>query len=372
MMVPTFLMASDMSSSPRSIVVVGGGIIGATIAWYLTKEGASVTLIDAGGVGSQATAASWAWTNATAGNPRPYFDLRARSMAEWNWLKEQVPELPYERCGTIYADDDRFDIVNFIAHHDGWGYDIRPITIDQARQYEPAVRNLAGPLAINESEGAVEATGAAIVLANEARKAGALVLTGIGIDAISVDGQGRVDGVIMNDAPIMADEVVVAAGSETPRIVGPLGVELPMDTPRGVLMHTKPLPRIIDRNILLPGLHVRQRPDGALLAGASFGGESDLETPESIAQDLLLRIRKELVGAEAAELAGFTVGYRPKPSDGMPAVGRAQGVDGLYIATMHSGVTLAPAIGRFVTDELLNGRRDDLLAPFGLERFAVS
>ena len=363
-------MAFDMSSSPRSIVVVGGGIIGATIAWYLTREGAKVTLIDAGGIGSQTTAASWAWTNATAGNPKPYFDLRTRSMAEWDWLKEQLPTLPYARCGTIYADDPRFDIVNFIAHHDGWGYDIRPITVDQARQYEPAVRSLAGPLAISENEGAVEATGAAIMLADEARKAGALVLTGIGIDAISVDGDGRVDGVIMNDAPITADEVVIAAGSETPRIVGPLGVELPMKTPRGVLMYTKPLPRILERNILLPGLHVRQRPDGALLAGASFGGDNDLASPESIAEDLLERIRTELLGAESAELAGFTVGYRPTPADGMPAVGRAPGVGGLYIATMHSGVTLAPAIGRFVTDELLNRRRDELLAPFGLERFA--
>jgi len=359
-----------MSSSSPSIVVVGGGIIGATIAWYLTREGDKVTLIEAGGIGTHTTAASWAWTNATAGNPKHYFDLRIRSMAEWNWLKEQMPALPYERCGTIYADDERFDIVSFIANHDAWGYDIRPITLEQARQYEPAVRNLAGPLAINESEGAVEATAAAVLLANEARKAGAMVLTGIGIDAISVNGQGRVDGVIMNDAPITADEVIVAAGAETPRIVGPLGVELPMETRRGVLMHTKPLPKIIERNILLPGLHVRQRPDGALLAGGSFGGESDLEAPEAIVDDLLQRIRSELIGAEEAELAGFTVGYRPTPGDGMPAVGRPESIDGLYIATMHSGVTLAPAVGRFVTDEILNGRRDELLAPFGLERFA--
>ena len=44
-------------------------------------------------------------------------------------------------------------------------------------------------------------------------------------------------------------------------------------------------------------------------------------------------------------------------------------MSGLYIVVMHSGITLAPAVGRFVADELLNGRRDALLAPFGIERF---
>ena len=173
----------------------------------------------------------------------------------------------------------------------------------------------------------------------------------------------------MNDAPIKADEVVVAAGAETPRIVEPLGVSLPMETPRGVLATTKPLPRLIERNILLPGLHVRQKADGALLAGASFGGEAaDLE-PSQIAENLVARMRTSLAGAEQAELDHFTVGYRPTPADGFPVVGRPSKIAGLYIATMHSGVTLAPIVARFVADEILDGRRDELLAPFGVDRF---
>ena len=215
----------------------------------------------------------------------------------------------------------------------------------------------------------MDATAAAIALATEARKAGAMVFTGIPIDAVSVDGAGRVDGVIMNEAPIKADEVIVAAGAETPRIVEPLGVTLPMQAPRGVLATTKPLPRLIERNILLPGLHVRQQSDGALLAGASFGGEAaDLE-PEQIAHNLVARIRTTLAGAESAELDHFTVGYRPTPADGFPVIGRPSQIDGLYIATMHSGVTLAPIVARFVADEILDGRRDALLAPFGVDRF---
>ena len=358
-----------MANSSPNIVIVGGGIIGAAIAWQLTTRGAGVTLIEAGGIGLQATAASWAWTNATAHNPKPYFDLRAASMAEWPRLAAAVPDLTYVESGTLYADNDRFDTEAFIANHTAWGYDLRPVSLEQAQQYEPAVRNLVGPLALSDSEGAVDASAAAVALATQARKAGAMVFTGIPVDAVSVDGTGRVDGVIMNEAPIKADEVIVAAGAETPRIVEPLGVALPMNAPRGVLATTKPLPRLIDRNILLPGLHVRQKADGALLAGASFGGEAADLAPEQIAQDLVARMRTSLTGAEGAELDHFSVGYRPTPADGFPVIGRPSKIAGLYIATMHSGVTLAPIVTRFVADELLDDRRDPLLTPFGADRF---
>jgi len=354
----------------KSVIVVGAGIVGASIAYHLTRRGAQVTLIDSGAVGGEATACSWAWTNASFGNPKHYFDLRSRSIALWDELAAEIPDLPYRRTGTLYADNERFSVEAFVENHGGWGYDARLVTRDQARQYEPAVRMLEGPLAIAESEGQVEATAAAQVFATRARKAGAMVLTGLGINAVSVDGSGRVDGVLLDQAPIKADEVVVAAGTATPRIVEPLGVRVPLTTPPppGLLVTTRPLPRLIDRLVLLPDLHVRQLPDGALLAGTSFTGEASTEAPEAQAQALIGRIREMIAGAEETELSHFTIGHRPQPEDGLPIVGRSAKIGGLYIAVMHSGVTLAPAIGRFAAEEIVEGRRDPLLAPFGPDR----
>jgi len=76
-----------------------------------------------------------------------------------------------------------------------------------------------------------------------------------------------------------------------------------------------------------------------------------------------------IAGAENAELGHWTVGYRPVPEDGFPVIGRPGRIGGLYIATMHSGVTLAPAVGEFVAREVIDGIRDPLLAPFGPDRF---
>jgi glycine/D-amino acid oxidase-like deaminating enzyme len=363
-------MSDTQTSTPtKSVIVVGGGIIGTSIAYHLTRAGASVTLIDADAIGGEATARSWAWTNASYGNAKPYFDLRVRSMALWDDLKRELADLPYRRTGTLYADNDRFSVEAFVENHTAWGYDCRLITRDQAKQYEPAIQVLEGPLALAESEGQVEATAAAEIFAREARKAGAMVFTGLGIDAVSVDGTGRVDGVVLDGAPVKADEVVVASGTETPRIVEPLGIKLPMRSPSGLLATTKPLPPLFDRLILLPDLHVRQLPDGSLLAGTSFTGEASDAAPEAQAEALVQRVREMIAGAEDAELSHWTVGYRPVPEDGLPAVGRPAHIDGIYVATMHSGVTLAPAVGQFAAREILDGERDPLLGPFGLERF---
>ena len=363
------VIVTHMNASTPHVAVVGAGIIGATIAFTLARRGARVSLIDSGAFGGLATNCSFAWTNATQGNPKPYFDLRVRSMAAWDELAAELPDLPYVRTGSLYADDERFGIEQFVENHAGWGYDIRRLSPEQAQQYEPAAGRLEGPLAICDSEGAAEATPAAAFLADQARKAGAQLMTGMTVDGLSTR-EGRVDGVIVEGQHIDADEVVVAAGVDTARIVGPLGVALPMENSPGLLVNTRPLPKLMSRILLLTGLHVRQRPDGALVAGADFGGGDVNEQAESGARELIEAIRSRIQGAETAELSHFTVGYRPMPEDGFPVVGRPEQIGGLYIAVMHSGVTLAPIVGQFAADEILDGRRDRLLDPYGADRFS--
>jgi glycine/D-amino acid oxidase-like deaminating enzyme len=71
------------------------------------------------------------------------------------------------------------------------------------------------------------------------------------------------------------------------------------------------------------------------------------------------------------QLESKTIAHRPIPKDGLPLVGRAERIDGLYVAVTHSGITLAPALGRFVADEIMTQRRHLLLAPFDLARLAA-
>ena len=76
-----------------------------------------------------------------------------------------------------------------------------------------------------------------------------------------------------------------------------------------------------------------------------------------------------LAGAADLALDFHTVGYRPTPADGFPVIGRPAGTGGLYVSVMHSGVTLAPAVGLFAAAEILSGERSGLLSPYGPDRF---
>jgi glycine/D-amino acid oxidase-like deaminating enzyme len=114
---------------------------------------------------------------------------------------------------------------------------------------------------------------------------------------------------------------------------------------------------------------MRQTAENRILASSSFAGADPGPDPEGIAQALFRRVRGALVGGDRVALERYTVGYRPMPSDGFPIVGRARDLAGLYLAVTHSGITLAPAIGLFAAEELLDGRREDLLAPYRPTRF---
>ena len=88
----------------KRVIVVGSGIIGASIAYHLAKAGAEVTVIEAGETGGLATRASWAWINASWGNPEPYFRLRVRAIEHWHKMQSEIPQLAINWCGGLIWD----------------------------------------------------------------------------------------------------------------------------------------------------------------------------------------------------------------------------------------------------------------------------
>ena len=143
-----------------------------------------------------------------------------------------------------------------------------------------------------------------------------------------------------------------------------------MSMPPGLLVYSRPHARVLNGLVLAPELHMRQTADARIVAGADFGGGDPGADPEAKAAALFAATKARLLNAAELAFDFRTIGERPTPADGFPIVGRPQGVAGLYLAVMHSGITLAPAIGRFAADELLTGRRDPLLSPYGPERFS--
>jgi glycine/D-amino acid oxidase-like deaminating enzyme len=138
--------------SKPEMVVVGAGIIGASIAWHLAAAGARVAVVVAGGV---ATPDSFAWINATHGNPEPYFGLRVRSMAEWRRVTQAVPDLPISWCGGLRWGLPPDKLEAYVSAHRQCGYDVQLIGSTEAARIEPSLIGPPSTAVYAPREGAV-------------------------------------------------------------------------------------------------------------------------------------------------------------------------------------------------------------------------
>ena len=93
------------------------------------------------------------------------------------------------------------------------------------------------------------------------------------------------------------------------------------------------------------------------------------EIREMHGERILGKIKNKLPGANDAAYDHLTLGYRPMPQDRYPIVGFSPGNSNVYIAVMHSGVTLAAIMGRYITHEITNDNLIDELAPYRPGRF---
>ena len=357
-----------MADRPH-VLIVGAGIVGASIAWHLARAGARVTVVEAGEPGGVATANSWAWLNASRGNPEVYFRLRVRAMDEWRRLERDLPDVHVAWAGGLIWDLPSDELEAFAVEHASWGYDIRRVDRAEVQRIEP---QLAAPpdFALHAAgEGSVEPLAAARALLAAAHDLGATVVAHRPVRSLDLSA-GRVAGVETDAGRFVADEVVVAAGVGTAALAATAGFHLPMIAPPGLLVVTRPHDRLLDGLVMAPEMHVRQTAQGRLVAGADFGGSDPGDDAAATAAELVDTLKGMLKSGASLALDHHMLGHRPVPEDGFPAVGRVDGIAGLYVAVMHSGITLAPAIGRFVADEIMTGRRDALLEPYGPDRFS--
>ncbi len=357
-----------MADASPTIAVVGAGIIGASIAWYLTRAGARVKIVEAAKPGGVATPNSFSWINSNYSFDESYFALRHHSMGEWRRLAAKLPQLPVSFSGSIYLPAQGFDLEEFVARNSAWGYRVDLIGKTEIEELEPHLTLEAEVAAYAHDEGAAEAADVAKVLTAAAVEEGAELIQASQVEGLVCKG-GKVAGLQVGDETIAADEVVVAAGAATPDLVQETGFQLPLSSPPGLLIHTAPLSRVLNGLVLGDGLHMRQKANGQLLAGTDFQGGIGLDETESVAGQLMKRLSEAIGTNQKLEFERYSIGYRPMPADGRPLIGRISGVSGIYVAVMHSGITLCPAVGEFAAREILTGARDELMAPFGPERF---
>lgn len=372
------------------VAVIGAGIVGACIAARLAEKNTPVLLLDTGEPGHGTSNASYAWVNANQKLPRAYFDLSVAAMAEYQRLAWQhAPATWYHRDGNLvwFADPGQAaDLAARVARLQAWGYAAELIPVSQAiADLEPA---LAGgdtrpgaQIAWFPEEAWVDTLAMTERLVAAARHAGGRVLTGPDREVVSIsrDG-GRVTTITLRGGQTLpARAVVNAAGAAGTAVAAMVGRKLPMqDSPGMIVRATLPdgvetLTRLNDREV------IAMRPDGTERVLIALDAESVSEIaglppgPLSISHPLVGRMLALAADAApvlaAAQPVAAVIAPRPIPADGYPSVGGVPEIPGYFEAITHSGVTLAPLIGRVLAAEILGQPPDPLFAPYRPDRF---
>ncbi len=330
------------------VVVVGAGIVGASVAYHLASRGVPVTLLERGpGPGTGVTADSFAWVGGAGGDwPGGAQDLREFVLADHQRLEAELPDVTVRRTGSL-----------------NWGVgpdlESRPapgqfrIGRSDITALEPNLRNPPAEAVHVPSDIGVDPTALAGALVAAAEARGATVRHDTAVTSLLMSGE-RVEGVLTATGRHSAATVVLTAGTDVPRLCEPLPADLPVAASPATLARITAPPGLVRTIVARPDLEVREVRDGdLLLVLPHVDGPAALR--DQAAQDAFRRLRAAFRGSDRCRLVGYRTGRRPMPAHG-PLIGHATHNRSVYVAVMHSAVTLAPTVGRLVADELVTGR----------------
>jgi len=344
------------------VVVVGGGIIGAACADELTRRGASVTLLERDELASGASGRNqglWVPPEDPA-----LHTIASRSLARYLEIADESP-LPFRidprPIGTVFVAVDEEDLTaakDTLAAISAGGFAVTELDQAALAEAEPAVaRDLVAAWFIDAGH-RLDPAALTVALALLAASRGAVIRHHLSARALLTD-RDRVTGVVTDEGKIAADEVVVAAGPWSPRLLEPLGIRLPVLGVRGWLVRVDPgsplarhLVRTAEGNgavaaaragdIARSGLPrsegygsiVHPYDDGTALIGSSRAAwlTPEPEDPSAPRQLLTNAIRIVPRLADAVMLSSWW-GLRPMTPDERPVIGRVR--DGLVVATGH-------------------------------------
>jgi len=387
---PTTGTTPVVRAQPK-IVIVGAGIVGASIAYNLSLRDADVTVVDASTPGMAASHASYAWINAHPKPPRSYHDLNRRSMDVWSrWERHLGGDVGITWGGELRwttTGDGASEMRDEVSLMQSWGYPVNLITPDQLAEMEPGlVTDPITAATYAPTEGHVDTAAVIARALTLVRERGAELLTGTAVKGLTVEtqnGVGKVTGVETEEAHVPADIVVLAAGYSTRELAADVGLDFPQIESPGATLFTPPMPPIFKtvacvhtpRDLPDPQMNIRQMPDGRVQVhgGTHFGSVGDNSVED--AEWMLAELEKFVPAIAGASVDEWRRAMRPMPGDGLPIIGYPDsdgshnGPSNVYFSVMHSGVSLSALVGEVATLEILDNARVDFLEDFRYDRF---
>jgi D-amino-acid dehydrogenase len=364
------------------VVVIGGGIVGASLGYELASSGARTLLVDRHHTGRATDAGAGILSPETiAVDDDAWWSL---AIAAGEHSRELVAALDdggaadtgYAECGSLRIafrehDDELFDATAKLIMRRS-GDVVTRVDEADARAMCPALGPIRAALH-NPRAARVDGRMMTRAVLAGARRRGLFRRTGM-VHGIVCDG-GRVGAIETERERIACGAAVVAGGAWTPALGAQLGVELPVAPVRGQIVHLD----VDGRDtggwpILQPVLsyYVVPWPGGRLGVGGTMEPEAGFDARSTVVgiQGLLSEAMQLAPGLRDAAFAEVRVGLRPVSIDDAPILGPVPGVEGAFVATGHgaNGLLLGPYTAQLVARSML-GEDVPQLAPFTTDRF---
>ena len=353
---PSSLKSQSLKSRTSDCLVVGGGVVGLSIAYQLACDGLSVTLLERAELGREA---SWAGAGILPPgswySDHPVLDVMAEASREayavWSErLREETGiDNEYWQCGSRYIQTPQNAdfLAAAFARWQSLGITVTPTESSANGEtafdvpQEAQVRNPRQLKAVTAA----------------CRKRGVQIITGSPVEAISTESD-RVLKVTTPQGDFSAENYCLAAGCWTPGLVERAGASLGGKPMRGQMLLLKPHQPRLESIVHVYPYYVVPRRDGRILVGATVEDVGfDKQTTEEAKQSLLAVAEQVLLGGlEGVEVEQFWSGLRPNSGEELPQIGRLSQFQNLWVATGHfrSGLQLAPSTAELIS-QLLRG-----------------
>jgi glycine oxidase len=363
-------------------LVIGGGIIGSSVAWRLASEGVQVSVFERGRLGQEASwaAAGLIGPQAEAHEPGAFFDLALAGKRSFDAIVERLtaesgvdPE--YDDHGVLYV---AFDDVARARLQAGarWqraaGGQVDELTPREAFRLAPVLSEKIIFALHMPNNRRVENRKLTLAYINAATHAGAEFREGALIHSIEVS-SGRATGVRLADGSLEEGDIVInAAGAWAGEIRGLEEDRIHFYPVRGQILCFEARPGLVEPSLFSESGIVVPRRDGRILAGSIFEEAGFNKSVTLDGMERILRAVRAMVPSIASiPFREAWAGLRPASDDLLPMLGPSPTVANVMYAAGHfrSGILLSAVTGEVIAD-LVKGREPSIdLAAFSPARF---
>lgn len=378
-------------------VVIGGGVIGTSIAYRLADICNKVVVVEKGEVGAQTSGSCDKAIILQSKKPGFPSKLAQASRAIYENLEDELG-IPFEfkKAGgmiVIQSPEHLQFMKQFVKDQNKAGIDVKLLDRKEALEKQPCFSPHIVGSTYSREDAEVNPLLLSQAFAEASRQKGVDIKTHTEVLGITCE-HGKVKGVQTDKGDIATKWVINAAGPFAPAIAEMVGVELMIKPRRGVILISEKIKPVVHGNILCAqyiaakhltgnegtevppfgiGLSLGQTKSGNLLIGGSreFVG-FDKSIDANILSSIAAHASQIVPSLKSVQIIRSMVGFRPYTGDGLPIIDKVPEVEGFIIAAGHEGdgIALAPITGQLVRELIeRSGRHEELLEPLKLERF---